>query len=328
MSTLVPFTKIIADVLLPLRGVVELLAARVRELSQFINSHGLEVPPMQPEDTETLSYTLKALKLDHLHLSAAQAPPDNGDNTIQASSVISDRGHSAEPSNSVAGIAQPSFDALSLDNPQAEPFRAAQGLMGLANVVTDNAGDYQSVEPWNMAANPIIPDSETYPGHDSPGFASCNRDRQDSAPIRQSGVSDRRTCSSMDLDDSIDSAEHVDELANQLSDCVGTLHIRPEGHIRFYGPTSSFSLLRISATDITMNVHRTVRDDGAEHLDRLGLNNDVPSAIEEHLMELYFTWQDPSCHVVDRTMFKKSKATFHDQLEDAAYYSESLRNAM
>lgn len=305
-----------------------MLAARVRELAKFISHHGLEVPPMSPENTETLSYTLKALKIADLQTHQIQAQHDDGNDAIQENSANSGPDYSFEPSGGIGVTMNRPIVVSSSDSSQADPSRATQGLMGLANVMTDNATDHQSAGMCNIAAESMVSDSEEYAGRDAAGFAPYDPVHPSSATVRQSGLSDQRTCYSMSLDSNVSSTEPIDELANQLSDCVGTLHIRPEGHIRFYGPTCGFSLLRISATDVTMNVHRTVRNDGAEHLDRLGLNSKVPSAIEEHLIELYFTWQDPSCHVVDRIMFEKSKPTCHDQLEGTAYYSESLRNAM
>jgi hypothetical protein len=63
-------------------------------------------------------------------------------------------------------------------------------------------------------------------------------------------------------------------------------------------------------------------------LHRLGINKEVPTEIEDHLMNLYFTWQDPSFHAVDRQMFEDAKLLWCDKGEETSYYSEALRNAM
>lgn len=44
-------------------------------------------------------------------------------------------------------------------------------------------------------------------------------------------------------------------------------------------------------------------------------------------MNLYFTWQDPSFHVVDRGMFEEARVKWNCA-EDTSYYSEALRDAM
>ncbi|KAL1891083.1 hypothetical protein Sste5346_007908 [Sporothrix stenoceras] len=139
------------------------------------------------------------------------------------------------------------------------------------------------------------------------------------------GIPDRPP---MDMVEDPGSTKSVNELVDQLSDRVGTLHIRPGGHIRFYGSTSNFNLLESPASDVAMNVHRTIRNDGPEHLDRLGLNKKVPPEVEDHLVELYFTWQDPSFHVVDRTVYEEAKVAWRERKEDTSYYSEALRNAI
>ncbi|EQB56632.1 hypothetical protein CGLO_03351 [Colletotrichum gloeosporioides Cg-14] len=77
-----------------------------------------------------------------------------------------------------------------------------------------------------------------------------------------------------------------------------------------------------------MTVHRTVRNDGQEILDRLDIGKEVPNDIEEHLVNLYFTWQDPASHVVKRDMYEKAKVQWRDRMVDNPYYSEALRNAI
>lgn len=123
------------------------------------------------------------------------------------------------------------------------------------------------------------------------------------------------------------SSPSADGLVDDLSDRVGTLQIRPGGHIRFFGSTSNFNLLDVPSSDLD-NINRTVRNDGLFHLARFGLDKHVPAAIEEHLVNLYFTWQDPSCHIVDRNMYDDARARWHGPEQDTAYYSEALRNAM
>ncbi|KAF9875237.1 hypothetical protein CkaCkLH20_07057 [Colletotrichum karsti] len=80
-------------------------------------------------------------------------------------------------------------------------------------------------------------------------------------------------------------------------------------------------------TPDNMTVHRTVRNDGQEYLDRLDIGKEVPAEIEEHLVKLYFTWQDPASHVVQRNMYESAKLRWQEGT-DTPYYSEALRNAI
>ncbi|KXH50498.1 hypothetical protein CSAL01_08310 [Colletotrichum salicis] len=129
-------------------------------------------------------------------------------------------------------------------------------------------------------------------------------------------------------DDDAGSGTTEEDLVNQLSDRLGSLHIGPNGRISYFGPTSNFSLMELPAGADSLAIDRTVRNDGQEQLDNMGYGKLVPQDLEDHLINLYFTWQDPFQHVVDRTLYEEAKHSWHEQEEDTPYYSEALRNAM
>ncbi|KAB8231579.1 transcription factor domain-containing protein [Aspergillus alliaceus] len=128
-------------------------------------------------------------------------------------------------------------------------------------------------------------------------------------------------------DNTISNSEGVEELVTQLSDRMGSLQIGSDGHVRYYGPTSHFNLLRMPTPD-NLTIHRTIRQDGPDILDRLGVGKDIPTGFEEHLINLYFTWHNPLSQVVDREMYESARQKWHTKMEDTPYYSESLTNAM
>ncbi|KAK1504373.1 uncharacterized protein CCOS01_16825 [Colletotrichum costaricense] len=129
-------------------------------------------------------------------------------------------------------------------------------------------------------------------------------------------------------EDDAGSGTTEEDLVNQLSDRLGSLQIGPNGKISYFGPTSNFSLMELPVGADTLAVDRTVRNDGQEHLDNMGYGKQVPQDLEDHLINLYFTWQDPFQHVVDRTLYDEAKHSWHEREEDTPYYSEALRNAM
>lgn len=129
-------------------------------------------------------------------------------------------------------------------------------------------------------------------------------------------------------DDDAGSGTTEEDLVNQLSDRLGSLQIGPNGRISYFGPTSNFSLMELPVGADTLAMDRTVRNDGQEHLDNMGYGKQVPQDLEDHLINLYFTWQDPFQHVVDRTLYEEAKHSWHEREEDTPYYSEALRNAM
>lgn len=119
----------------------------------------------------------------------------------------------------------------------------------------------------------------------------------------------------------------TEALIDQLSERIGSLQIGPGGQVRYYGPTSNFNLVQMPASD-NLTVHRTVRNNGQEYLERLGLDKEVPSDLEEHLTKLYFAWQNPVFQVVTRKMFEEARMKWRENRQDTPYYSEALQNAM
>jgi hypothetical protein len=77
-----------------------------------------------------------------------------------------------------------------------------------------------------------------------------------------------------------------------------------------------------------LTIHRNVRKDGQDYLYRMGIGKSVPPDLEAHLLNLYFTWHNPSFDVVDRKMYEEAKQRWQDEMEETPYYSEALTNAM
>ncbi|GIC88310.1 transcription factor domain-containing protein [Aspergillus udagawae] len=135
-----------------------------------------------------------------------------------------------------------------------------------------------------------------------------------------------------DTEDESESGEE-DEAENdvieQLSHRIGTLKIAGDGHLRFYGATSNLNLVDVSATQQRQRPDaRTVRHDGQDILNHLRVGQPVDQALEDHLVELYFTWQNPSTYVVDKEMFMTARSRWRNDLDDTPFYSEVLTNAM
>ena len=304
-----------------LRLAIEMLSGRVQELSQFIVDQGLELPPTEQDYEKTLSNILLTAGLPNPQHSVVQSGTDSESSATQGAPVA-EQPDPRTDSSATTRIAFPNtHDIQSAGNLAESPLQARQELSGLANSVDNMDATICGRSDWGSMAGAVSQEVMTNlisgPGGGVSDLAE-----------KQCGPGTTPSCPSFEVDDDNNSTDGVDKLAVRLADPVGTIHVRPDGHIRFYGSTSNFSLLETPAGDVGLNVHWTVRNDGIEHLHRLGLNKKVPSEIERHLMNLYFTWQDPSFHVVDRRVFEEAKEVWHNQMEDTACYSESLRNAM
>lgn len=119
----------------------------------------------------------------------------------------------------------------------------------------------------------------------------------------------------------------LEDIIDRLSDNTGNLQIGSDGKVRYYGPTSHFNLLRMPTPD-NLTVHRDVRRDGKDHLHRLDLDKDVPQDLEDHLLDLYFSWNSPPVDIVDRETFEIGRYRWQYGMETTPGYSEALQNAM
>lgn len=120
--------------------------------------------------------------------------------------------------------------------------------------------------------------------------------------------------------------DDIEGLIDELSNSVGTLRIGPGGQTHFCGPTSNFNLADMPDSE-TIDSHRKVQNGVLRCLDYLGTTGEALASLEDHLINLYFTWQDPFFHVVDRRIYEEAKDKWFDT-GDTPFYSESLKNSM
>jgi hypothetical protein len=136
----------------------------------------------------------------------------------------------------------------------------------------------------------------------------------------------------IDREEDSDSGEEDEaekDVIEQISHRIGTLKIAGDGHLRFFGATSNLNLVDVSATQQRQRPDaRTVRHDGQDILNHLRVGQPVDQALEDHLVELFFTWQNPSTYVVDKEMYMTARSAWRDELDDTPFYSEVLTNAM
>lgn len=231
---------------LSFRLAVELLSTRVRQLSRFISDQGLEIPPMQPDDEKTLSGILQTLGLHDVQPDAVQDQADNESSTTQGAPPVRALDQRTEISESSAASAANVPVMPPVEDAAGGPVRIMQALPELANGVGGTGGIMRNPTgwDWNLTAESMPQGPAMHPDFRPPGFPNSI-----STPGQQQSVSGEAASSpTLEMDEPA-SPESVDELADQLSDRVGTLHIKPGGHIRFYGSTSNFNLLETPATD-------------------------------------------------------------------------------
>lgn len=320
---------------LSLRGAMELLCSRIDQLCSFIDDNGLRLPPMDRKDHmallkvfrhQRIPYDTLSKDLRPIHPPSEDAPP------------LTSRGqpnpHNHEGREKHQKDTQTGLGPLT----SAPPSEDEVDVPGHASVFDQSGATKEiiqsgpSMDDWidtSTGLEPLeaLPESTwSHTGQDGSGsdhVLSFGVTEFDNASLQSSQPANRQP-EQTEGDDT--GSETTEDLVNLLSERIGSLHVGPGGHIRYLGPTSNFSLAKMPFPDL-LAVNRTTRDDGKDHLDRLGLGKAVEPSLEEHLTNLYFVWQDPSMHVVNRRMYESAKSRWRNG-EESPYYSESLQNAM
>ncbi len=98
--------------------------------------------------------------------------------------------------------------------------------------------------------------------------------------------------------------------------------------LRFYGATSNLHILHNGPLSLSRSNFRSPSEEGANLLCGAGVGHFVDTTIEDHLLKLYFTWEEPSIHVVDEAVFWRERASSRAAGQFSSLYSEVLTNAM
>lgn len=226
-----------------------------------------------------------------------------------------------EGNNILSSVEPGGYSNAQVTNIEAEvPF--TEGYLNLESGITTGLGD--PLYPWVNHDDVGLDSQPSYPFGTDPlaGLFPFQEGAPDLPPQRGFETSLLPPPKEPKND-----VESMEILLDKLSDRIGSLQIGPGGDVRYYGPTSNFNLVEMPAPD-KLTVHRTVRNNGQEYLDRLGLSKRAPAELQEHLESLFFAWHDPVLHVVDRAMFEQARVAWRDRGEDTPYYSEALQNAV
>ncbi|KAJ5605747.1 hypothetical protein N7510_008528 [Penicillium lagena] len=314
---------------------------KVDQLCHFIRDNGLQPPPMAEEKDSALTKTLEILGLAEVNSTLTQQVTgktmgpsvaiNGADSHFQGSSPIpinptaTNQSENAEP--------QPTGPSPEPGSVEAVPSKPLHSFSRAHNeAITaplpehrdeDNSpGNILGAWDWDigLGTTPNSSDMQHFFGSASPG-GTLVTPFEDIPEAFSPVLSDNNTL----VEESSD-AEDIEGLIDELSDRVGTLRIGPGGQTQFCGPTSNFNLADMPVSE-TLEAHRKVQNDVLRCLDCLGTSAETFASLEDHLINLYFSWQDPFFHVVDRKIYEEAKTKWLDK-GGTPFYSEALRNAM
>ncbi|EAS35971.2 fungal specific transcription factor [Coccidioides immitis RS] len=124
----------------------------------------------------------------------------------------------------------------------------------------------------------------------------------------------------------------IDDELDQLSKRLGSLRVAEDGQLRYYGATSNMHLLN-EAPGPQADSAPFCGYDADTCLAQAGVGHTVPRELEDHLIGLYFAWENPFIHVVDEDVFLNTRArtlsqSTTDPKSQSPYYNQVLVNAM
>ncbi|KAJ4371272.1 hypothetical protein N0V83_004489 [Neocucurbitaria cava] len=304
---------------LTLRVAIELLSGHIEQLYQFICQHSLEPPSMGVEENGNLLKVLAHQRIPFTILCKelrANLAANDASSAAQAQSA--DRVHidaRAEGSPS-GGISLPAFNEVSSTQLSQDPSVTAatwprpSTVSPLGNWTNPEESIYNTspriaencnqVELTDVSCQPFPGIEEQDVGAEIPGMNTTEPEH------RHIFLESPKCIDPQDEQIHSDGLDKTETLVDQLSERMGSMQVGPGGHIRYYGPTSNFNLVSMPAQE-AFTMYRTIRIDGQERLKHLGLDAEVPQDLDDHLINLYFTWQDPALHVVDRPIFEAAR---------------------
>lgn len=330
-----------------LRAATELFSARIDQLCQFIENNGLESPLMKPEDEAGINRVLDTLQIPRRQVKKRTPGMD------KESLADSQQNVATSPVQSpLAAGASPSFDSQLNQVPGNIPVTASTPQNLYSNSVFFPPAERSSDAGNPFALNSGLLNSHNWgfslPTAESLDMLYANLEGGPNLAAETTSLSPESLQFSQDIaqqpgvlleqaqyhkDYDSDSGDEEDEaekdVIDQISHRIGTLKIAGDGHLRFYGATSNLNLVDVSATQQRQRPDaRTVRHDGQDILNHLRVGQPVDQGLEDHLVELYFTWQNPTTYVVDKEMYMIARSKWRNEYDDTPFYSEVLTNAM
>ena len=88
-----------------------------------------------------------------------------------------------------------------------------------------------------------------------------------------------------------------------ISDRLGALNIGEDGQIHYFGSRSNFSLLKNSPAASSTVSSRELEEQAARTLDCLDLRVEVSDELRDHLLELFWSWQNTWQYIVVKQPF-------------------------
>ncbi|KAF9886161.1 hypothetical protein FE257_011986 [Aspergillus nanangensis] len=123
-------------------------------------------------------------------------------------------------------------------------------------------------------------------------------------------------------------SEDISGAVDLLSERLGSLQVAEDGQLRFFGPTSNLHITHVGPYPLIETVTQSIHGREHEILHHAAVDNFVDVDLEEHLLRLYFCWENPNIPVVDERTYYFERSNYRKTGRPCHRYSEVLTNAM
>ncbi|GAB7329233.1 hypothetical protein MBLNU13_g01044t2 [Cladosporium sp. NU13] len=304
-----------------LRKSVQAFTSRVKQLEQFIISQGLQVPEPDLQHASTIEFLIAAYPSEssndispaaEAHSSARREQPQP--QFDEASRVQQGQPHASDNHSFFGDVVGNHAFGYTSNNEQVDlpADFDLDWMLGL----TDSDNPYGSFDMSTVGSTTCAGlTNHSYGGQSLFGDGMIMENSHHDVPVADDNTSS-------------DEEDHK-EVTGQLSDRIGTLLGTSKGNWRFYGATSNLHLSKdrqvLQLEPSTTSQHQARI---SAQLEFLQLNHTFDAHLTQHLTRLYFTWQNPSLHVVDQDTFEQAQDLRIHKGEKSTFYTEFLVNAM
>jgi hypothetical protein len=299
---------------LPLRIAIELLSARVAQLSQHMTSNGLQPPPMPPGKSAALGEVFASLGLQNALRDSLVESADTLSATDPATRLMD---------SDITALHQSpiEFPAAPLTVDAHDSFRQEE------RHECESFGN--DLQLWSSCGNAEIP-------HHTSGLENTSPHILDISPHQKVFGASADTMSStqsrvnyegpsiFDADDASQSNGSNESLVDELSHRVGVLTIGPEGRTKLRGPSLIFNVEKAKDSRSPVSNFEFLAHSRST---QTGRGPNVPDELQDHLVGQYFDWENLFYDIVDREIYILAKAR-HDQGQATPYFSQALCSAM
>lgn len=300
-----------------LRTAVDILSSRVSVLSRVLSQNGIPIPTMDTEQEKTLKDICETLNID-LFASQDLGP----EASLEQPGVLNPTSRISDWQTTDQVVAQTLQDPVFQTTAIPIVSRDATDGQDCLSVSDGYPTDGSTADwPWH-----IIEDDAFFlsgPLDFGPLDVNPSLLPRDTAPATSSNLNQNSG-----LNSGISSDEEPEsDLVHEVSARFGALRVASDGQLRYYGAATNYHLLESSRHDEDVEIF-TTRQEMLDRLEQAGLDQEIPTDLEEHLIDLYFTWHNPSHINVDRDTFLAARINTSDTAFNAGYASDVLLNAM